>query len=133
MKKQRFKIDFFEFSFLVEACIPPNPIARSMFWKDVIDKHYHDMTSDERERLWNWINMNPSYKQGLEKEEEDCLLFEARFNPNNQYLLTTNYEDKIETYECFYWKDRYYTSSNMSILEEYIKEIKKIEPKNEEI
>lgn len=131
MKKNRFKIDFFEFSFLVETCIPPNPIARNMFWKRVIDEHYYEMEPNERSRLWEWINLNPKYKRGLENKNEDCLLFEARFNPDNQYLVATNYEDKKETYVCFKWGDRYHTSSTTSILEEYITEIKKIE--NEKI
>ena len=52
----RFNIDFFEFSFLVEACIPPRPIARAMFWDDVINKYYHVLTDNERQRLFEWIN-----------------------------------------------------------------------------
>ena len=27
-----FEIDFFELAILAEACIPPRPIARAMFW-----------------------------------------------------------------------------------------------------
>ena len=127
MKNNRFKIDFFEFSFLVEACIPPNPIARNMFWKRVVDEHYHEMKPDERSRLWEWINRNPAYERGIKNSDEDCLVFEARFNPDNQYLVTTNYEDKTDMYVCFKYKDRYHTSITTSILEDYIVEIKKIE------
>jgi hypothetical protein len=50
-----FTIDFFELAFLVEACIPPRPIARSMFFDDVSDIHYHKMTKEERQRLFDWI------------------------------------------------------------------------------
>ncbi len=129
MKKMRndkkFCIDFFELSFLIEACIPPNPIARSMFWKEVIDEYYHEMSDDEHKRLYEWISMNPGYQHSLKGEHEDCLLFEARFNPDNQYEVLTDYEGKKETYKCFKYKDRYHTSSTTSILEKYIKEIKK--------
>jgi len=41
---RRFKIDFLELYFLAEACIPPRPIARAMFWDDLCDKYYHEMT-----------------------------------------------------------------------------------------
>lgn len=46
MSDNRFSIDFIEFSFLVEACIPPRPIARTYFWGQVIDKYYHVLTVD---------------------------------------------------------------------------------------
>ena len=42
-----FKIDFFELAFLAEACIPPVPIARAMFFADLSDKYYHQMTQEE--------------------------------------------------------------------------------------
>lgn len=36
----------------------PSPIARSMFWDDCIDRHYHNMTVDERKILLEWISRN---------------------------------------------------------------------------
>jgi hypothetical protein len=59
------------------------PIARSSFWSDVINKHYHVLTESEREILFKWINGNPSMIQGLERKNEDCLLFNARFDKEN--------------------------------------------------
>jgi len=32
----KFEIEFDELCFLTEACIPPVPIARAMFWEDMI-------------------------------------------------------------------------------------------------
>ena len=72
--KGRFDIDFFEFSFLVEACIPPSPIARAMFWRDVVDKYYHVLTPAERSKLFNWIGNIYSFERGMEEGEEDCIL-----------------------------------------------------------
>ena len=83
----RFNIDFFEFSFLVEACIPPRPIARAMFWDDVINKHYNVLTENERERLFEWVNRCYGMEHGLENKNEDCLLFNARFDKENQYKI----------------------------------------------
>jgi hypothetical protein len=119
----RFNIDFFEFSFLVEACIPPRPIARAMFWDDVINKHYNTLTDNERGRLFEWINRNPCMQDGIEEGNEDCLLFNARFNPDNQYKVHTNYNDKLEVYDAFKLNDRYYIKKNTSIEDKYITKV----------
>ena len=124
--EQTFCVDFVEFAFLVEACIPPNPIARSMFWTRVIDEYYNQMTDEERKRLYEWIGMNSGYQHQKEKGNEDCLLFDARFNPDNQYQVFTDYEGKRETYHCFKLNDKYHTSSATSILDEYITKVEKI-------
>lgn len=118
----RFDIDFFEFSFLVEACIPPRPIARAVFWQDVCDKYYHVLTQNERSRLFEWIMRNPCF----DLANEDCKLFYDRYNPDNQYSVTTNYKDEVKDVGCFLHNERYHTKSNTSINEEYIKDIKKI-------
>lgn len=124
-KKCRFDIDFYEFSFLAEACIPPRPIARAMFWHDVIDKYYHLLTPDERERLYEWISRNPSYQESLENRNEDCILFKNRYNPDNQYIVTTIYEGQQEEKECFKHFGRYHLSRTTSINNEYIINVKK--------
>lgn len=125
MSKQqpRFNIDFFEFSFLVESCIPPRPIARSMFWDDVIWKYYNVLTPNERNRLFNWIQQNPSFR----KEQEDCLLFFDRFNPDNQYSVETFYEGESNTYSCFKHDDRFWIKRDTFIEPKFIVNTKKIE------
>ena len=42
--ENKFNIDFFELCFLAEACIPPRPIARAMFWDTLINEHYYNLT-----------------------------------------------------------------------------------------
>lgn len=120
LKENRFNIDFFEFSFLVETCIPPKPIARAMFWSDVIDKYYHVLTEEEREKLYEWINKNPSFQYSLKNNNEDCLVFNARYNPENQYKVKTLYKNKEEIIDCFKFNDKYHTSINTSINEDYM-------------
>lgn len=120
-----FNIDFFEFSFLVEACIPPRPIARAMFWDDVINKHYNTLTDNERARLFEWINRNPCMQDGIEELNENCLLFNARFDPDNQYKVHTNYNEKLEIYDAFKWNDRYYIRKDTSIEDKFIKKVEK--------
>jgi hypothetical protein len=120
MEENRFTIDFFEFAFLVEACIPPRPIARAMFWDSVIDKHYHAMTPDERTRLYTWIKKNWVFEDGIKNGNEDCLLFEARFNPDNQWKVTTKYNGEIQEHDCFKWKGGYHISKSTSVQDDYV-------------
>jgi hypothetical protein len=122
----RFPIDFFEFSFLVEACIPPRPIARTMFWHDVINKHYHVLTANERARLYEWIGRSYSFNL----DNEDCALFAARFNPANQYRVKVSYEGGSEI-DAFKWKDGYFVKKDVSITPEYIVSVVPIDIKEE--
>lgn len=120
----RFEIDFFEFSFLVEACIPKRPIARTMFWHNVIDKYFHEMTPSERAKLFDWIYKNPQF----DRKKEDCDWFYHRFNPLNQYTVTTKYGGKIEEQNAFKFNDMFYIRRNVSILDKYIINIEQIPP-----
>jgi hypothetical protein len=121
----KFEIDFFEFGFLVETCIPPTPIARAMFWEKTIKRHYHRLSQEERTRLFEWINRCSKMQSGIEKGNEDCLLFNARFNPDNQYSVYTNYNNNREVYDAFKWNDRYYTTKDTSIEDKYITKVEK--------
>ncbi len=122
IKNNRFDIDFFEFSVLVEACIPKRPIMRTMFFHKVIDEFYYVLTQDERNKLFEWINRNSSF----DLKEEDCQLFYDRYNPDNQYKVKTLFKGKEDVVECFKYKDSYHTSRTTSIQEEFITEITKI-------
>ncbi len=120
--KNRFSIDFFEFSFLVEACIPPVPIARGAFWDDVINKYYYVLTQDERNELFKWVCENFRFN----KDNKNCQLFVARFDPKNQYIVKVKGEVK-ELKECFLWEGNYHTAINKYIAPEFITEVN---PKN---
>jgi hypothetical protein len=104
---RRFKIDFFELAFLVEACVPPVAIAKGMFWDDVINVYYHEMTLDERVKLYDWIHISWIYTIGLEKGIEEIEVFEARFDPTNQYKVYT----KTQVFDTFLYKGYYYTEN----------------------
>jgi hypothetical protein len=124
--KQRFKIDFWEFSFLVEACIPPRPIARAMFWDNVINEYYHELTLDERARLHEWVNRNPSMQHALEHNNEDAIQFNLRYDPDNQYEVRTEYKGKVEIVQAYKDGDRYYIEIDKWIAPEFIKEVIKL-------
>lgn len=115
-----FKIDFFELAFLAEACIPPRPIARTMFWQHLTDVYWDQMTEDQRAHIFEWLNKNENYKRSLETNEE-TKVFHARFDPDNQYMV---YASNIETpFRTYLLHGRYYTSRNTSIVEEAITKI----------
>lgn len=117
-----FKIDFFELAFLAEACIPPRPIARTMFWQHLTDVYWEQMTEDQRDHLFDWMNMNENYKRSLETNE-DTKMFHARFDPDSQYMVHT---EKHETpFRTYLLHGRYYISRNTSIVEEAIIKVEK--------
>ena len=125
--KNRFNIDFFEFSFLVEACIPPVPIARAVFWGKVLNEYYKVLSQEERDKLHEWLNHNPRLMQGISDGNTDCLLFNARYDRYNQYMVTADKDNRIETFETFKFNNRYHVSPSTSVEEQYIINI---EPKN---
>jgi hypothetical protein len=121
----KFTIDFFELAFLAEACMPPNPIARTMFWQHLTDVYWEQMTEEERDRLFEWLNRNDNYKRSLEKEEE-TQIFHARFDPDNQYMVHTTMNGKDDVNRAFKYKDLYYVKRNSWITPEFITKIEKI-------
>ena len=120
--ERKFEINFEEFKILTSATIPPRPIARAMFWDDVCDSYYHEMTPDERVQLFDWIPRNPNFKL----RNKDCARFYARFNPKRQYIVHTEYGDKKEEYKTYRLDGRYYTSKNKFMNEDYITKIEPI-------
>jgi hypothetical protein len=133
-----FQIDFFELSFLAEACIPPRPIARAMFWQNLTRQYWYHMSEGERAHLFEWMNRNDWYKESLQKEE-DTKIFHARFDPDNQYTVETKDKRKKEKHRAFKrhgseaegFTNRYYVGHDTYIPEEYIVSVEKFIPKRE--
>jgi polynucleotide 5'-kinase involved in rRNA processing len=88
------------------------------------------MTEGERNHLFEWLQKNYGYKDSLEKQE-DTQIFHARFNPDNQYIVKTNYEGMEDERRTFKMGDKYYIDSKSSIIEEYIISVEKIVPNRE--
>jgi hypothetical protein len=112
--EKNFNIDFFELAFLTEACLPNSTIARHSFFMDVIDVHYQKMTANQRNHLFQWVTPK------LDMKHEESRIFHSRFDPNNQYLVTTNYEGKETSNEAFLFEDKYMIKSNKTINKDYI-------------
>ena len=118
---KRFAIDFFEYSFLLEACIPPVPIARSCVWDNSYEI-YHQLSPHERQSLVDWILHHGRF----DLTNEECAQWFARFDQYHQYKVTTKFGAKTEVFTCYKYKKKYYTSKNSSIVEECITNIKLI-------
>lgn len=121
MTDNRFKIDFFEFIFLLETCIPPVPIARAMFWERTIDEIYHQLTDNEKAKTFRFITENHRF----DDSNEDCRLFYARFNPENQYVVKYVEDFKTKEIDCFRYNDKYHVSKNRWINEDYVAGVEK--------
>ena len=122
-----FKIDFFELCFLAQTCIPPVPIARTVFWHKLIDEYYHQLSQRQRDELFNWMRDESKYQMSFADGNKDVKIFDARYDPNNQYLLTCvppKSEDKPQEIEAFYYNERHHTAINTTIIEDYIIDIK---------
>ena len=116
-----FKIDFFELCFLAEACIPPRPIARAMFWDKLINQYYFQLSEDESDRLFEWMRKSSCF----DLKNEDCKWFYDRFNPDNQYRVKTLYDGKDDVKDCFLHDGKYYLNKTQSIYEKYIVSVTK--------
>ena len=117
----KFQIDFFELAFLTEACLPKSTIARYSFFMNVIDRHYHNMTWEQRKHLFEWIGRK------LNMEYEESQIFYARYNPDNQFNVKILNGEIEENVEAFLFKQKYMISSNGRVNENNIKSVEKIQ------
>lgn len=122
----QFVIDFFEYSFLLEACMPPVAIARTMMWKRSIDEDFFKMSKDQTFNLYNWLkqSIKDRLKQPdnwVSKYDKELLeIWLARFDPKNQYEVLTK-DGKI--IKSFKYNDLYYIKVNTRINEDFIDNI----------
>ena len=116
----QFQIDFFELMFLAEVCVPRQPIARAMFWQNLCDEHYNKMSSNQRDRAFEWLSPK------LDLNEEDCRLFFARFNPKNQFKVKCFFKGKAQEVDCFHFEDEYRINKNKFAEKQYIKSIVRV-------
>ena len=122
MLNDGFIIDFFELMFLAESVIPERPIARSMCFDDFSERHYHKMNDNQRLQFFEHVQKC----HGFTLENEQCRHFFARFNPNNQYLVSCFYNGKAEAIQCYMFDEEYRTSKNKFVNRDYIKSVVRV-------
>ena len=117
-----FTISFFELMFLAESVIPPRPIARSMCFDDFSEIHYHKMSKNERLQFFNHVQKC----HGFSLEDDQCRHFFARFNPENQYLVSYLFNGKADEIICYRFDNEYRVSKSRFVNSDYIKKIVRI-------
>jgi len=111
---KKFKIDFIELMILAQICIPPVPIARSMFFADLCDVHYHEMSDNQRKRMFDNIVKQDSFSLN----NDDCNYFFCRFYKFNQYVVDVVALDCGHTctqINAFKVEDKYHVSKSQSV------------------
>jgi hypothetical protein len=115
-----YTIDFFELMFLAEACIPPVPIARTVFWHNLTDVYRKQMSVEDRGRLRDAMRKHTRYDMANAEVRE----FDMAFDPSNQFKVTTTLGD---TNDCYLGTgDRYYVSRNRWVSPEFIAKVEKL-------
>jgi len=114
--KNLIQIDFFEVQLLIEACRNPGTILRSSVLIKAIDVWYNSFTENEREKIYTYylriVNTNM-----LTVEDN---IFLARYNPDNQYVITASNGTLHETVTAFLYEGKCHTSYSQFIPDEYI-------------
>ena len=94
-------------------------------WIKLVDKYWFGMSEETRKKTFeDWVSQ-PNFNEMREKDE-DVRLFYARFHPDNQFTVTTNYNGTVNKMRAFKWKDGYYVGSMSKINNDYITDVEKI-------
>ena len=97
-KKKTMKKDLFFDDLLKQIIdsIPPTTMAKTNFWRHVIDVEYHKMSEAQR------IIVRASVKfSGLfDMEEPDVAMFYGRFDPESQLRVELKTGEILEVFVC---------------------------------
>jgi hypothetical protein len=93
-------------------------------WIKLVDKYWHAMSEETRKDTFEALVSHSDFLDMIEHEE--VKLFHARFDPDNQFTVNTNYKGTVNKMRAFKWKDRYYVGSRASVNDEYITSVEKI-------
>ena len=105
----KLELDLFELSFLTEACLPPRPIARTVFFQRVIHEIYHELNDKERANILEWMT-----RSATDRCEDDELYqeFVARYSPETQYVVTCEWKGETIEKEAFLFNGKYKSGKN---------------------
>ena len=127
-------LDIFELSYLLNTCLRGSHL-RSRTIERFVDEFFDRLTEQERYNLYEWsLRLTYSYEKEFKPSETCCgadMKFMKRYDPENQYIVTTKYEGKVEKYRAFLMNERYHIETNRFIADKYIKKVEKFVPKVE--
>jgi hypothetical protein len=96
-----------------------------MFWQHLTDVYWEQMTEDQRDHLFDWLNRDDRYQKSLIAEGE-TKIFNARFDPDNQYMVHTTMNGMDNSIHTFKWNELYYVKRNTWISPEFITKVEKL-------
>lgn len=120
-------LDIFEMYYLLESCFRGSHLRSETIIR-FVDEWYHLIAPKRRQDLYTWI-LRDIYNGDFKPRPQLCgadKIFMARYNPDNQYEVTTKYNDTTDTIEAFLMDGRYCISSRLTIVKEYIQKIEKL-------
>ena len=122
----KIELDIFELSFLIEACLPPKPIARAMFFDRVIDEIYHELTVKDRALILKWAQRSMDGRYSDNTSDPQYLEFVARYDAGNQYLVKGELKGKTEEIEAYLFNGEYKTTRQSFVRPDAIVSVEKI-------
>jgi len=94
-------------------------------WIKLVDKYWHAMSEETRKETFeDWVSQ-PNFNEMIEKNEE-VRLFYARFDPDNQFTVTTNFNGIVNKMRAFKWGSKYHVGSIASIADDFITGVEKL-------
>lgn len=119
------RIDYFEFTVLVEASWHAGTILRHTIMAKAINVWYHDLRPKDREAAYNFFNRIMADSKDLEIQKR----FFARFNPNNQYEVKTKFNGLTVWTDTYRFEDKYWINTSSHLNEDYIITVNKLQLK----
>ena len=121
-----FKVSLHQLFFLAESCVPPSGETKMIFWRSLVDTYWFEMTEKERSIFFNLMRGSKKYQESLDNEETQ--IFDARFDPENQFFVFSKLGGEIKTNVTFKRLDHFYANRETLIFNEHIVSIQKIVP-----
>ena len=123
-------LDIFELGWLLDTCLRGSHL-RTPTIERFVDEWYDKLNEQERYNLYEW-SLRITYHGAFKPSDASCgkdRIFMKRYDPENQYMVTTFYEGKEEVHRTFLMDGKYHTECTRFIAPEYITKVEKFIPK----
>lgn len=121
------ELDIFEMYYLLESCLHGSHLRSSTILR-FVDDWYELFTKEQREKLY-YDTLRLVYDNNFVPCTQCCgadTVFMARYNPDNQYMVTVSDGSQTQTVDAFLLDGEYYIKSRRFCPKEYITKIEKI-------
>jgi hypothetical protein len=119
-----FKISLHQLFLLSESCIPPAGEYKMAFWRSLVDSYWFEMSESQRAIFFNLMRDSEKYQDSLTHEETQ--IFDARFDPENQYLVYSKLAGNIKTNVVFKRNGHFYANRETILFDEHIVSVMKL-------